>query len=69
MTRLYASLTTVVALAVGLQLVAIYFGPLAEVLRVVCLEVADWLIVALLGVVPAGVGQALRAVRAGARDR
>ena len=49
-----------VGLVVLLQVVAIHFRPLAEVLRTVPLGTGDWLICLSLSVVPAVVGQASR---------
>ena len=51
------------ALAVALQLLAGLVPPLSRVLRVTPLSAAEWLIVAVLGLVPAVVGQALKLVR------
>lgn len=58
-----------VALAVGLQFLAIYFPPLAQVLRVVPLALADWIVIGALAAVPAVVGQTLRWLRARRRRR
>ncbi|MFW6083647.1 MAG: cation-translocating P-type ATPase [Gemmatimonadota bacterium] len=49
-----------VVLAVSLQLVAIYFVPLADVLRVTRLGISDWMVIVPLSLVPAVVGQAIR---------
>ena len=51
------------ALAVALQLLAGLVPPLSRVLRVTQLSVAQWLIVGILGLVPAVVGQALKLLR------
>ncbi len=48
------------ALALGLQLLAAFFRPLAELLQVVPLEPIDWLVVVALGSLPAMVGQAAK---------
>lgn len=53
-----------VAVAVGLQLCAVYVPPLATLLRVVPLGPFDWLVIAGLGAVPAVTGQTLRWLRA-----
>jgi P-type Ca2+ transporter type 2C len=53
-----------VALAVGLQLLAAFFAPLARILGVVPVSPTDWLVVAALGLVPAVVGQTVKSVRA-----
>lgn len=53
-----------VALAIGLQMAAVYVTPLAGVLRVVPLAPSDWLVIGPLALVPAVVGQALRWQRA-----
>ncbi|HEX6308476.1 MAG TPA: HAD-IC family P-type ATPase [Longimicrobiales bacterium] len=47
------------ALTVALQLLAVYFSPLARLLGVVPLAARDWLIIAPLALIPAVVGQAL----------
>ena len=52
-----------VALTVGLQLAALYFVPLRDVLGLVSLAPRDWAVVAPLAAVPALVGQALKAWR------
>ena len=54
-----------VALAVGLQLLALYTGFLAEVLGLRPLAPRDWLVIAMLAAVPALVGQAAKAIRGG----
>ncbi|HEX6132417.1 MAG TPA: HAD-IC family P-type ATPase [Longimicrobiales bacterium] len=46
-------------LTVALQMLAVYFSPLARVLGVVPLPASDWLIIAPLALIPAVVGQAL----------
>ncbi|MFW6084815.1 MAG: cation-translocating P-type ATPase, partial [Gemmatimonadota bacterium] len=53
-----------VALAVSLQLLAVYLEPLADVLRVTPLTLSDWLVIVPLSLIPAVVGQALRWCRA-----
>ena len=50
-------------LVIALQLLAVYWQPLAGVLRTVPLSGADWLVVFGLSAVPAVVGQAVSAVR------
>ena len=51
-------------LAIGLQLLAMYFEPLARVLRVAPLSGREWTLVIALGVLPAVIGQAAKVVRA-----
>jgi len=51
-------------LAVGLQVLAAAFPPLARTLHVAPLAPGDWLLVAALGAVPAAVGQGLKLLRA-----
>ncbi len=48
-----------IALALGLQLFAVYFPPLAGVLGVVPLAARDWLVIVPLALLPAFVGQAV----------
>ncbi|CAN5848554.1 hypothetical protein BH23GEM8_BH23GEM8_16450 [soil metagenome] len=48
-----------IALALGLQLFALYFPPLAGVLGVVPLAARDWLVIVPLALLPAFVGQAV----------
>jgi P-type Ca2+ transporter type 2C len=48
-----------VGLAVGLQVLAVEFGPLQRILRTVPLEPATWMAVVAIAAVPALVGQAL----------
>jgi Ca2+-transporting ATPase len=48
-----------VALVVGLQLLAVYWAPLADVLRTVPLSATEWGMVAALSVAPAVIGQTL----------
>lgn len=57
-----------VALTVGLQLLAVYWPPLAGTLRLEPLKSLDWLVVAPLSLLPLLVGQAVAAVR-GRRSR
>ena len=52
-----------VLLAVGLQLFAAFFEPLARVLRVTPLEGREWALVAGLALVPAAVGQTVKLLR------
>lgn len=52
-----------VALASGLQLLAVYFSPLAGLLGVRPLALADWLLVVPLAAFPAVTGQAIRRTR------
>jgi Ca2+-transporting ATPase len=56
-----------VAFTVMLQLLAVYFAPLARVLGVVPLAARDWLVIVPLALVPAVVGQVI--AWAGARTR
>lgn len=61
-----------VALVIVLQLLAVYYAPLARVLRVQPVALTDWLIVLPLALAPAIVGQGLKRVapsRAAPRDR
>ena len=50
-------------LALGLQLLAAFLPPLAQVLRVGSLSTGQWVTVALLGSTPAVVGQLIKLVR------
>jgi Ca2+-transporting ATPase len=52
-----------VLLAIGLQLLAAFFAPLARVLRVTPLTGREWALVVVLGAVPAIVGQIAKALR------
>ncbi len=52
-----------VALTIGLQLLAAWYGSLARVLGVHPLSGSDWLLVAVLGLVPAVVGQSVKSVQ------
>jgi Ca2+-transporting ATPase len=52
-----------VALAIGLQLLAGFFPPLVRVLRVSPLSGEQWVLVAVLGAVPAIVGQIVKVIR------
>jgi Ca2+-transporting ATPase len=52
-----------VALAIGLQLLAAFFPPLARVLQVDPLSADQWLTVAFLGSIPAMVGQLVKLIR------
>jgi Ca2+-transporting ATPase len=52
-----------VILAIGLQLLAVFFDPLARVLRISPLSGREWLLVVALGAVPAVVGQVVKALR------
>ncbi len=52
-----------VPLVIGLQLLAVYWQPLARVLRTEPLDPWDWVVVASFSVVPAVVGQVLNVVR------
>ena len=47
-------------LTLALQLIAVYFPPLARLLRVVPLGLNDWLVVAPLALLPAVIGQLIR---------
>jgi Ca2+-transporting ATPase len=47
-----------VALTIGLQMIAVYAGPLARVLHVVPLGTRDWLLIVPLALLPGVVGQA-----------
>jgi Ca2+-transporting ATPase len=49
-----------VVLSVGLQLVAMYFEPLARILHVTVLDRVSWGVVLVLAVLPAVIGQALK---------
>jgi Ca2+-transporting ATPase len=51
------------ALAVALQLLAALLPPLCRVLRVTPLSASDWLVVGVLGLVPAVAGQTLKSLR------
>jgi len=51
------------ALAVALQLLAALLPPLSRVLRVTPLSPTEWLVVGVLGLVPAVVGQTLKSLR------
>jgi Ca2+-transporting ATPase len=50
-------------LAIGLQLLTVFYEPLARVLQVTPLSGREWLLVAGLGAVPAVLGQAAKALR------
>ena len=52
-----------VPLVIGLQLLAVYWAPLREVLRTVPLDPRDWLAVFALAAVPAVIGQAAEVVQ------
>ena len=52
-----------VALAGGLQLLAIFFEPLAKVLGVTSLSGNQWMWVTILGATPAIVGQLVKVIR------
>ncbi len=52
-----------VALAGGLQLLAIFFEPLAKVLGVTSLSGNEWMLVTILGATPAIVGQLVKVIR------
>lgn len=52
-----------VVLALGLQLLAAFFAPLARVLRIAPLSGGDWAVVVVLGAIPAIVGQLAGLVR------
>ena len=52
-----------VAVALALQGIAAFVPPLAEILRVVPLDLAEWMIVIVLGSLPALVGQLVKALR------
>ena len=58
-----------VALAMGLQLVAAFFEPLARVLGVTPLSAREWALVGALGALPAVLGQGLKLLRAGRERR
>lgn len=53
-----------VVLVVALQLLALYYAPLASVLRVVPIGFRDWLIVLPLAAAPATIGQGLKLIAA-----
>jgi Ca2+-transporting ATPase len=57
-----------VPLVVGLQLLAVYWPPLAGILSTVPLRPSDWSVVVGLSLVPAVVGQVVRAVRSRRRS-
>ena len=52
------------ALAIGLQLLAAFFAPLARVLRVTPLSGREWILVLALGALPAVLGQLVKLLRA-----
>ena len=52
-----------VALAIGLQLLAAFVGPLARVLRITSLTGRDWLLIAALGAAPGIIGQVAKVFR------
>ena len=52
-----------VPLVIALQLLAVYWPPLAALLGTTPLDAADWIVVVALSVVPAFVGQLLRRSR------
>ncbi len=52
-----------VLLTVGLQLLAVYWAPLREVLRLVPLAVRDWLVIVPLSLLPAVLGQLWKLLR------
>jgi Ca2+-transporting ATPase len=52
-----------VPLVIGLQLLAVYFEPLARVLRTVPLSMNDWLVVGALSLAPAVIGQFIEVVQ------
>jgi P-type Ca2+ transporter type 2C len=54
-----------VALSIGLQLAALHVEPIARVLRVAPLGLREWTIVLVLSIVPAVVGQVMKAGRRG----
>ena len=58
-----------IALTVGLQLAAIYWRPLGEVLRTVPLSGADWLAVAAASTLPLALGQLGKLARGGVAAR
>jgi P-type Ca2+ transporter type 2C len=58
-----------VPLVVGLQLLAVYWAPLSEVLRTVRLDAADWLTVLALAALPAVTGQGAELVQQHRRRR
>jgi hypothetical protein len=53
-----------VALAIGLQLLAAFLPPLADLLRVTVLSGEQWALVVVLGSTPAVLGQAAKLLRA-----
>ncbi len=57
-----------VGLALGLQLLAAFLPPLARVLHVTPLTAREWTIVAVLGALPAVLGQLVKLVRSGRRS-
>jgi Ca2+-transporting ATPase len=58
-----------VLVTLGLQVLAVGLDPLARVLSLSPLTGGDWLVVLGLALVPAGVGQALKSLRAGRGSR
>lgn len=56
-----------VAFTISLQVIALYFQPLARVLGTVPLGVRDWMVALMLGAVPAVIGQGIK-LRREARD-
>ncbi|HLU26173.1 MAG TPA: cation-transporting P-type ATPase [Longimicrobiales bacterium] len=58
-----------VILTVGLQLLAVYWAPLARVLHLRPLDARDWLVVLPLSVAPAVIGQVIKFVTARRRRR
>jgi Ca2+-transporting ATPase len=50
-------------LAIGLQLIAILYAPLRDVLHLVPLQSTDWLVIAGAAAIPAVVGQAVKMLR------
>jgi Ca2+-transporting ATPase len=52
-----------VPLVVGLQLLAVYWQPLAGVLRTVPLSAREWGVIAVLSVIPAAVGQVVELIQ------
>ena len=52
-----------VALAIGLQLLAVFLEPLARVLRLTPLSATDWVLIVALGALPAVAGQLAKPLR------
>jgi magnesium-transporting ATPase (P-type) len=57
-----------VAIALALQGTAAFVPPLAEILRVVPLDLTEWMIVIVLGSLPALLGQGVKVLKVTRRD-